>query len=75
MTTPKELVESHIPNYFLEQYPHFVKFIEEYYNFLESSVILLTDNKKLSVGDIIYGSLSKAKAIVKIVTKDRKSVV
>jgi len=71
MTTPKELVESHIPNYFLEQYPHFVKFIEEYYNFLESSVILLTDNKKLSVGDIIYGSLSKAKAIVKIVTKDR----
>ena len=71
MTTPKELVESQFPNYFLEQYPQFVKFVEEYYNFLESSIAVLTDSKKLSEGDVIYGSLSKAKAIVKNISKDR----
>ena len=71
MTTPKDLVESQLPNYFYEQYPQFIKFVEEYYNFLESSIIVLSDNKKLSEGDLIYGSLSKAKAVVKIVTNNR----
>jgi len=66
MSSPRDLIESQFPNYFLEQYPQFVKFIEEYYDFLESSIVIFNDAKNCKVGDILYGTLSKSKAIVKI---------
>ena len=69
MSSPRDLIESQFPNYFLEQYPQFVKFIEEYYDFLESSIVIFNDPKDCKVGDIIYGTLSKAKAIIKRVEK------
>ena len=69
MTTPKELIESQLPGYFLEQYPQFTKFVQEYYDFLESTVAVLKNNKNIEVGDTIYGSLSKAKGIVKVVAE------
>ncbi len=71
MTTPKDLIEGQLPSYFLEQYPQFTKFVQEYYNFLESNVVVLRDNLNLESGDTLYGSLSKAKGIVKIVANDR----
>ena len=71
MTTPKDLVESQLPSYFLEQYPQFTNFVQEYYSFLDSTVIVLTDNKQIEAGDVIYGSLSKEKGVVKVVADDR----
>ena len=71
MTTPKDLIESQLPGYFLEQYPQFAEFVREYYNFLESSVLVLDQIKNVQEGDFIYGSLSKAKGVVKTVTPDR----
>ena len=38
MTTPKDLIEGQLPSYFLEQYPQFTKFVQEYYNFLETQI-------------------------------------
>lgn len=71
MNSPRDLIESQFPSYFLEQYPQFVKFIEEYYDFLESSIAIFEDKKNCKVGDVIYGSLSKAKAIVKIIADNK----
>ena len=71
MNSPRDLIESQFPSYFLEQYPQFVKFIEEYYDFLESSIAIFEDKKNCKVGDILYGSLSKAKAIVKTIADNK----
>ena len=49
----------------------FVKFLEQYYEFLESTVMILENNKTIRKDDILYGSLSKAKAKILIVSSDR----
>ena len=67
----KDLIQSQLPSHFLEQYPQFVKFIEQYYEFLESTVFILEENKNISAGDFVYGSLSKAKAKIKAVSSNR----
>ena len=67
----KELIKNQLPNHFLEEYPQFVKFLEQYYEFLEATVLELEDTKNISVGDILYGSLSKSKAEVKTVSSGR----
>ena len=67
----KDLIESQLPSHFLEQYPQFVKFLEQYYDFLESTVLVLENNFTLSAGDTLYGVLSKSKAYVKNVSSDR----
>jgi len=71
MSSPRDLIESQFPSYFLEQYPQFVKFIEEYYDFLESSIVVFNEPKRCKPGDVLYGSLSKAKAIVKIAADNK----
>ena len=68
---PKDLIESQLPSHFLEQYPQFVKFLEQYYDFLESTVLVLEDNRTISAGDNVYGVLSKSKAQIKNVSSDR----
>ena len=67
----KDLIESQLPSHFLEQYPQFVKFLEQYYDFLESTVLVLENNFTLSAGDTLYGVLSKSKAYIKNVSSDR----
>ena len=64
MSSPKNLIKNQLPSHFSEQYPQFVKFLEQYYEFLESTIMVLRDNKAIRVGDVVYGSLSKAKAKV-----------
>ena len=71
MSNPKHFVSEFLPRYFLEQYPQFVKFIEEYYDFIESGILVLDDNRSLVSDMVVYGSMSKAKAIIRIVADDR----
>jgi len=71
MSSPKNRIASQLPGHFSEQYPQFVKFLEQYYEFLESTVMVLENNKTIRKDDILYGSLSKAKAKILIVSNDR----
>ena len=67
----KEQIKNQLPNHFLEEYPQFIQFLEQYYQFLEATILELDDTKNVSVGDILYGSLSKSKAEVKTVSSGR----